>query len=344
MSNYHLGWDIGGAHLKAALLNPQGQIQQVFQQACPLWKGLNELQLAFTQILQQIKLPIESHAITMTGELVDLFDHRYDGVQAILEVVKTALPQSVSIYAGELGFLSVSAINLDNFEAIASANWLATAEFVARKIPQGLFVDIGSTTTDILWLHQGQVMAQGRSAYQRLLSEELVYTGIVRTAIMALTDKAPFRGQSIQLMAEYFATTADIYRLTGELTEAHDVMPSADEAEKTLQGSARRLARMIGCDFINEELSDWQQFAHNLREIQLQKIQKACQRQLSRTDNNQPVTLIGAGIGRFLAKDLATRFKQPYQDFNALLSNTTTTDLQSADCAPAVAVVYLAQP
>ena len=54
MSNYHLGWDIGGAHLKAALLNPQGQIQQVFQQACPLWKGLNELHSAFTQILQQI--------------------------------------------------------------------------------------------------------------------------------------------------------------------------------------------------------------------------------------------------------------------------------------------------
>ena len=106
MSNYHLGWDIGGAHLKAALLNPQGQIEQIFQQACPLWKGLNELQQTFSQVLQQINQPIDSHAITMTGELVDLFNHRYEGVQAILKVVQMALPQPLSIYAGEFGFLA----------------------------------------------------------------------------------------------------------------------------------------------------------------------------------------------------------------------------------------------
>ena len=65
---------------------------------------------------------------------------------------------------------------------------------------------------------------------------------------MAITDAIEFEGLRIPLMAEHFATTADVYRLTGELDERHDQHPSADGAEKTLPGSARRLARMIGRD------------------------------------------------------------------------------------------------
>ena len=35
-------------------------------------------------------------------------------------------------------------------------------------------------------------------------------------------------------MNEFFATTADVYRLTGELDPAHDQHPSADNAPKDL--------------------------------------------------------------------------------------------------------------
>ena len=50
-----VGWDIGGAHLKAALLNAEGEIIQVYQQPCPLWKGLSELEAALEIILPRCR-------------------------------------------------------------------------------------------------------------------------------------------------------------------------------------------------------------------------------------------------------------------------------------------------
>ena len=38
-----LGWDIGGAHLKAVLLNADGELLGTLQVACPLWRGLDNL-------------------------------------------------------------------------------------------------------------------------------------------------------------------------------------------------------------------------------------------------------------------------------------------------------------
>ena len=49
-------------------------------------------------------------------------------------------------------------------------------------------------------------------------------------------------------MNEWFATTADVYRLLGELDPAHDQQPAADNGDKDLPATRRRLARMIGRD------------------------------------------------------------------------------------------------
>jgi len=68
-----MGWDIGGAHVKAAVINPAGEIIAVYQQPCPLWKGLDQLRSAATRILHEASAWHYRHAITMTGELVDLF-------------------------------------------------------------------------------------------------------------------------------------------------------------------------------------------------------------------------------------------------------------------------------
>ena len=46
---------------------------------------------------------------------------------------------------------------------------------------------------------------------------ELVYIGVVRTPLMALVRRVPFPRVWNPLMAEYFATMADVYRLLGRL-------------------------------------------------------------------------------------------------------------------------------
>ena len=340
-----IGWDIGGAHVKAAVINPAGEILAVYQQPCLLWKGLNQLQSAVTCILQDASGSNDLHAVTMTGELVDLFEHREDGVKQIIHTMTTLLPQQrCLLFAGTAGFLDSDQVEASHYQSIASANWLASASFAAQKVGSGLFVDIGSTTTDILLLNEGKVLAQGYTDYQRLASQELIYTGIIRTAVMAVTQTARDQDQEIGLMAEYFATMADVYRVTGELNEHHDQCATADGAEKTITASARRLSRMIGSDFFPEELPRWQQFAENIRAQQLQKIQRACEYRIQNVTTPKNNPMIGAGVGRFLVKQLAQLSGCPYLDFSDLFpASANQAGITAADCAPAVAVACLAK-
>jgi probable H4MPT-linked C1 transfer pathway protein len=340
-----IGWDIGGAHVKAAVINLAGEIMAVYQQPCPLWKGLDQLRSAATRILHEASCAHDNHAITMTGELVDLFEHREDGVKQIIDTMTTLLPQRrCLIFAGMEGFLNSEQVEARHYQAIASANWLASASFAAQKAGSGLFVDIGSTTTDILLLNDGKVLAQGYTDYQRLLSRELIYTGVVRTAVMAVAQTACDQGQICGLMAEYFATMADVYRVTGELNEHHDQTETADGAEKTITASARRLSRMIGSDFFPEELPRWRQFAENIRAQQLQKIQRGCEYRIQNVTTLKNKPMIGAGVGRFLVKQLAQLSGYPYLDFSDLFPESANqTALTAADCAPAVAVACLAR-
>ncbi|MBD9363284.1 hydantoinase/oxoprolinase family protein [Methylomonas fluvii] len=344
MNKQIAGWDIGGAHVKLALLDASGQIVAVAQQACPLWKGVDYLHRTLTDLAGQFDSQQYRHAVTMTGELVDCFTSREQGVNAIVRAVCEQFnAEQVSVFAGLRGFLPAAHFQPADCMDIASANWLASLLWVAKRLPNALFVDIGSTTTDILLIENHQLKVQGFTDYQRLVSGELVYTGIVRTAVMAIAQDAEFNGQPMGLMAEHFATMADVYRLTGELNEAHDQCDTADGAEKSVLASARRLSRLTGYEFSDSDHALWLAFAGQLKTKQTQKISQACLKQLQRAATRSAITLVGAGVGRFLVRDIAADLGVEYLDFTDLLPSTAKTHvIDAADCAPAAAVAYLA--
>lgn len=335
-----VGWDLGGAHLKVACINETGKVIHAHQLPCPLWQGISFLEKALDEAIKELPFLSNKHALTMTGELVDLFSTHQEGVNQLINTFNKKIPEANTwVYAGKSGFVSprrAAALH----QQIASANWLATASMVARRIPQGLFIDIGSTTTDIVPLRQ-KVLATSFTDNERLKSEELVYTGVVRTSLMALADKVPFNGEWIPLIAEHFATTADIYRLNGELPAEADQMAAADGKGKSMNDSARRLARMIGLDMEAEPLNVWQRTAKYLATVQQDKILTACQRILSRGILDDDAPLIGAGIGRFVIIELARRLNRPYIDFTKLIDADKTFELAATQCAPAVAVATL---
>jgi uncharacterized hydantoinase/oxoprolinase family protein len=145
-------------------------------------------------------------------------------------------------------------------------------------------------------------------------------------------------------MAEYFATMADVYRLTGELNEAHDQTDTADGAEKTVLASAKRLSRMTGYEFLENDLPLWQQFAQNIKSQQKDKIKHACEKQLSRNLLCNKECFIGSGVGRFLVKQIADDLGYPYFDFSELCKQKSNDlGINTADCAPAVSVALLAK-
>lgn len=338
-----IGWDLGGAHLKAALTAPDGRVREVVQIPCPLWQGLEHLEAGFAQVLARLG-PADRHAVTMTGELVDLFAGRTEGVSALISAATRCLPDGeIYVYAGPLGFLSPEEAAKQPRE-VASANWLASEDFTARHVPAGLFVDLGSTTADIIPFHDGAVRARGQTDAERMDADELVYTGITRTPLMAVADAVPFNGRVQPLMAEYFATMADVHRLTGALDEAMDQHPAADNGGKQPQDSARRLARMLGRDLEDTDLAGWRRVADYFAEQQRRRLHDACARILSRGDlagipDDAP--LIGAGIGRFLLRELAARIGRPYRDFTELVEAEADVADRAANCAPAVAVALL---
>ena len=338
-----LGWDLGGAHLKAAHLDVQGRVLGVIQLPCPLWQGVHYLQRAVDEVINQWSAVPVLHAVTMTGELVDVFSTRKQGVRALIDVMEDRLwPASIELFAGPRGFIAPRASH-NAEESIASCNWLASASFVARHLPQAVFVDIGSTTTDVVAVRDGEVLARGMNDHDRMRYAELVYTGVIRTPLMAVTQRVPFDGAWTPLMAECFAVSADVYRLTGELPAHADQHPAADGGPKTRQGSARRLARMLGLDLEAAELDDWCRLAQYFSDQQIQTLLSAIDLVLSHSDLDADAPLVGAGVGRFLVKRLAQYCERPYVDLRSLFNAERLAAGDPADCAPAAAVAWLAR-
>jgi probable H4MPT-linked C1 transfer pathway protein len=337
-----IGWDLGGAHLKAARLDPAGRVERVVQLPCALWRGLAELDTALEAAVAALG-PGRVHAVTMTGEMVDHFPARREGVARLVGAMRSRLGGAdLRFYAGTAGFLDADAA-VATPRQVASANWMASGELVAARAADALFADIGSTTTDLVVVRAGRVRTRGGDDAERLAAGELVYTGAVRTPVMALASEVPFGGRMVPVVAELFATAADVHRLCGRLPEGADQHPAADGGEKTEAGSARRLARMIGRDAESRPPADWRGLAEWLARAQLHRIEDACDRILSGDPLPAEAPVVIAGVGRFLAADLARRLGRPCLGFASLLPEDSADPERVSDCAPAVAVAWLAR-
>lgn len=334
------GWDIGGAHLKVAAA-AGGRLKTVVQVPCVLWRGIGRLDAAVAEARAGIG---EAHvnAVTMTGEMADLFANREEGVRRLVESAERLLPgDELLIYAGTAGFLAPDRAVLCP-ERVASANWLASATFAASARRHGLFVDIGSTTTDLVAFRDGKVLARGFTDRERLVAGELVYTGVSRTPVFAVADRIPHQGQEHPLIPELFATMADVYRLCGLLPEDADQLPAADGRGKTEDDSARRLARMIGCDVETAPIAAWRGIARHLADAHRLQIAVKARRMLRAHDFDRRAPLIGAGVGRFLVRALAQELARDYVDFGDIVDAADGAREWAARCAPAAAVALLA--
>ena len=61
------GWDIGGAHLKVARCDTKGALLDVIQFTCPLWQGIEQLELAIQAAQKQLGNHDDIAAVTMPG-------------------------------------------------------------------------------------------------------------------------------------------------------------------------------------------------------------------------------------------------------------------------------------
>ncbi|GIW88546.1 MAG: tetrahydromethanopterin-linked C1 transfer pathway [Isosphaeraceae bacterium] len=299
-----LALDIGGANLKAA--HSSGRALSV---PFPLWRQPQQLAVQLCDLVRSFPA-YDRLALTMTGELCDCFETKAHGVRSILEAAQHIAPRhTIHVWGLDGRFHSFDEA-WERTELAAAANWLALATVAARRTTQpgpALLIDIGSTTTDLIPLAHGQPQPLGRTDTERLQSGTLVYAGVRRTPVCALAAELPWRGRTIGLAAEWFATTLDVYLIRGEIAENPHDTDTADSRPATRAAARDRLARTIGADRQTFDETDARHLADAADTALLDRLASAAAR--IQDARGAPVEFVISGSGEFLARRLAERLQ-----------------------------------
>lgn len=301
-----VGWDIGGVHLKAALFcEENGRARLAWRQRpFEIWRAPGALPAAMAGLLDDLLGGSKdrlSHAVTFTAELSDCFADRAEGVAFILDACDAALGRDDYLVQDIEGGLRPPAAARRAPLAVAAANWMATAGLAARLVPDGVLIDAGSTTTDIVPLRSGRPRPRGRGDTERLQCGELVYTGALRTPPYALATTVPVLGAICPTIPEHFCSMADAYVLLGRLDPADWSTPTADGRGRDRSACAVRLARLVGASPVDLGDEGVRSIAAFLEEKQTALLASAIGR--AAADARLAVT---CGAGGFLARAAAS--------------------------------------
>jgi probable H4MPT-linked C1 transfer pathway protein len=103
---------------------------------------------------------------------------------------------------------------------------------------------MGSTTTDIIPVLEGQIAAEGKTDSERFRNGELVYVGADRTPVCSVVNWLKHDGKDFPAAAELFATVGDAMLLCGHVDEDASRCDTADGRPRTIRHAAQRMCRM----------------------------------------------------------------------------------------------------
>lgn len=305
------GWDVGGAHVKAArVVWRAGGIEDVRVVVRPfeIWRERDQLPSVLAEVGDELGIQgAQAAAGTMTAELSDVFRNKRDGVLFVLDAMELAFPRTPLHLLSITGdFVPAASARLRPLD-FAATNWVASALFVAERHPECVLIDVGSTTTDIIPIRGGGIVAEGRTDLARLASGELIYTGVLRTNPNTLAGTVPVRGRMCRVSAEYFTVMADAYILLGRLSSEEYTCATPDGRAKSREAAAERLARLVCADGEMLGVEEASKVAVYLHEQQLHQISEGLQQVLSRLGGAHDTPLVVAGAGSFLAAEIGRR-------------------------------------
>ncbi|MBA3345031.1 MAG: hypothetical protein H0T44_06975 [Gemmatimonadales bacterium] len=302
-----MGWDIGGVNTKAARLELGADGAPVIRSRVVAYE-LQRDPAALVPTLAGLSRDLERegqgpHAVTMTAELSQMFRTKREGVGFVLDAMEAAFPgQELLVYTVPGRFVEPAEARRRALE-VAASNWAATARLVGRFVPDCILVDIGTTSTDIIPVVGGSIVAGGRTDPERLLSGELVYTGALRTPVEAVTREVPLWGGSCAVSAEGFALVGDAHLWRGRLRPEDYSVPPPDGRPATREYAGERLARVVCGDreLLDEAAID--EIARAVAEAQLGTVAAA----IARVRRRHPALdcAVVTGLGDFIAAEAA---------------------------------------
>jgi len=330
-----LGWDVGGANIKAALVRDDRQSEpKVVERPFPLWREPHRLPAVLVEVADRLG-GAPTMAVTMTAELADCFATKREGVAFVLDAFRIAFPKiDPWVYGVDRRFRSADAARQRPLE-VAAANWMASATLVARTFPDALFLDVGSTTTDVIPIVAGRVVALGRTDPTRLPAGELVYTGALRTPVCAIVRSVPVGGRQCRVAAEHFAVAADVHLWLGRIEEGDYTCETPDGRGRSRPEAGARLARMVCADLEMLGPVDITAIAERVARAQVSQIASGVRQVMRRLGSACPRVAVLAGQGAFLAQAAAEEVGLATRDLAEDVGSA------AARAAPAAAVAYL---
>jgi len=311
-----LGIDVGGANTK--IVTSEGAVNSVY---APLWKNKTILYNLLSEYAAVSGL--EAVGAVMTGELCDCFVSRREGVLHIKNALSTIFKE-VKFFNSYCTFKDSTAVDKAPL-SFASTNWLASSMFISEQYEDAIFVDLGSTTTDLIPIAGGEIKA-GRTDLKRLKNGELIYSGVQRTNV-ATVLKSVELGEECNISSELFAITADAYLVLGYITDADYNCESPDsyafvdrdESEKSRLSAMRRLARVVCSDL--EELGEDNavRIAAQVKRAQVDELVASLKRIKAKYQLEQ---VVSAGIGDFIVKEAADSLNIPFLSLSARYGKT----------------------
>ena len=336
-----IGLDIGGAYTKIATIKVQGKKMEALEissEYFPFWKLSNQ----FPQFIRE-RLPEEEKlvGITMTAELVDCFSSKEEGVEHILNSVRPIAKTLVLNTSSK--FVSVEKA-LESPLEVAASNWIASPLLISRYVPNALFIDVGSTTTDIIPIIDGNPSALGKNDLERLSYGELVYTGALRTNLATIVQSIPLGDNIVPVSSEYFSITADIHLILGHIGKEEYSCDTPDGRGKTKEEALRRTARLICADM--DMLGDVNviSITNHIYQKQIEQIQKGLLDVTKRQDIGKNTPVILAGIGAHFLGEVAIK-QLGYSDIryfeNLFEKYIGSSNAKISICAPAFSIAFL---
>lgn len=341
---YALGYDIGGANTKTAFIHTKNSSIEdisVTTQYFPIWKTPERLIEVLSALKEKINpQKIDVVGVTMTAELSDAYQTKREGVRHILLCIEKVFPSvPIHVLTSDAQLVSPQTAKKEPL-SVASANWAATGWLVAKYVSDCIIMDVGSTTTSIIPIVNNQIAARGRTDLEKLVYNELVYTGSLRTNIAAITQKIPVNNSVARVSSELFAISADVHLLLDNITSEEYVCETTDNRGKTKAEASARLARVVCADTDMLAYSVILEIAEYVHTQQINQIAEALTETYTytKTLTKHELPIVVTGMGKaFLAKKAAQQLGAA-----KIIDLETIIHKQAVHATPAVAIAYMA--
>lgn len=281
----YMGLDIGGANTDCVIIEFDNEYNVLSidkdKYYLPFWSDHERLPECLLKLKGENDIDVI--CVSITAELADCYMTKKEGVLDITSKVMDTFTDEDVYFVTFDGLKEYDYVK-DNPLCAAAANWVGTANVIKQIRPDCIFMDMGTTTTDIIPIKDGILASSGFSDTQRLGSGELVYTGLLRTNVATIVDSVVVNGVKTSVSSELFTTTADVNMVLGNITSNEYSTPTADGKDKTLYASKNRLSRLVCGDIDTVSDDDIVSIANEIYEKQVNQVAMALEKVIKRTD------------------------------------------------------------